>query len=491
MKKIILLFALGCASALNAMETKPELIEFEGAKHSLLDWISIIQFDHRHPFSATLVVRMDRDKFVLKGDILSIDGQDLKDIEDNNYVYCQGDNEEVGTIILGTKNKQTCHDLALKVQVTGIDKELLYYIRSLPMELQEEILLSQDAIMFLGEQPIVLTEHTKIVSSVAIAGDKVVTGSHDKTAKIWKVDGQLLHTLKGHTDQVWSVATADNKVVTGSYDNTAKIWNLNTGQLERTIQGHNDLVWAVAIAGDKVVTGSADKTAKIWDINTGQLLHTLKHTDSVNSVAISGDMVVTGSRNDNAKIWDINNGQLLHTLHEKDVDSVAISGNTVVISNGRRVKIWNTHGQLLHTFDVHRAAAVAISGSTIVAGSQDKTIKIWNIHGQLLHTLKDDYIIISVAINGNKVVTGLYNGVAKIWPLKLNLQGAPEDNPLVWIMQKSDMPQLDLIKRACETTKAQQEFILVIPSEDTKVFLSLPMHVKKYLLERLNITLKK
>ena len=81
-----------------------------------------------------------------------------------------------------------------------------------------------------------LSGHTDWIKSVAISpdGSKIVTGSDDKTAKIWNVaDGSLIATLSGHTAEITSVAISSDgsKVVTGSKDGTAKIWNMSDGSL--------------------------------------------------------------------------------------------------------------------------------------------------------------------------------------------------------------------------------------------------------------------
>ena len=60
-------------------------------------------------------------------------------------------------------------------------------------------------------------------------GKHVVTGSSDKTARLWSMeDGEMVREFKGHGDGVTSVcATPDGKhVVTGSYDKTARRWPL-------------------------------------------------------------------------------------------------------------------------------------------------------------------------------------------------------------------------------------------------------------------------
>ena len=56
-----------------------------------------------------------------------------------------------------------------------------------------------------------------------------MTGSRDKTVRIWNDQGKCLATLVGHSDWVCSVATYEQNgqtlIVSGSHDNTARIWN--------------------------------------------------------------------------------------------------------------------------------------------------------------------------------------------------------------------------------------------------------------------------
>ncbi|MCA6605260.1 MAG: hypothetical protein IM533_12505, partial [Pseudanabaena sp. M007S1SP1A06QC] len=88
-------------------------------------------------------------------------------------------------------------------------------------------------------------------------------------------DGKLLQTFQGHQDYVYSVAFApDGKsLLTGSLDKTAKLWSID-GKLLQTFQGHQDSIRSVAFApdGKSLLTGSGDKTAKLWDLDLGHSL---------------------------------------------------------------------------------------------------------------------------------------------------------------------------------------------------------------------------
>lgn len=66
-------------------------------------------------------------------------------------------------------------------------------------------------------------------------------------------------------------------------------------------------------------------------------------------------------------------------------------------------------------------------------------------------------------------------------------EGTVENNPLRWIIHNATTPQLDFIDRAYKAKVANKEFAIAYHSEDEKVMSSLPEHVRRYLVERLNI----
>ncbi len=116
-----------------------------------------------------------------------------------------------------------------------------------------------------------LTGHSHIVSSLALSKDGkiLVSGSRDKTIKIWHLErDELLHTLKGHNDGVYSLALSEDEqiIASGSADKTIKLWHLETGELLNTFTGHTNTVTGLAFGdrGDTLVSGSLDKTIKIW-----------------------------------------------------------------------------------------------------------------------------------------------------------------------------------------------------------------------------------
>lgn len=69
--------------------------------------------------------------------------------------------------------------------------------------------------------------------------------------------------MVGHTESVRCLQMAPDKVVSGSYDRTIKIWDLPSGGLRSTLQGHNDAVLCLQFDEQKLISGSADTSIKV------------------------------------------------------------------------------------------------------------------------------------------------------------------------------------------------------------------------------------
>lgn len=105
--------------------------------------------------------------------------------------------------------------------------------------------------------------------------------------KSWGANRQ---TLEGHSDSVTAVAFSPDgqTIVSGSHDKTIKLWNAATGELQQTLGDCSHLVYTVAFSpdGQTVVSGSYDNITKLWNAATGELQQTLEgYSHSFTAVA--------------------------------------------------------------------------------------------------------------------------------------------------------------------------------------------------------------
>ncbi|KIK62244.1 hypothetical protein GYMLUDRAFT_995037, partial [Collybiopsis luxurians FD-317 M1] len=204
--------------------------------------------------------------------------------------------------------------------------------------------------------------HDNYVASFAFSPDetRMVLGYDDGIIEIWDAtSGTLIgNPLLGHDDCVHSVAfspdgTVRRRIVSGSHDKTVRIWDTTGAQIGDPLHGHDDYVQSVvfALGGKRIVSGSADCTVRIWDATTGtQIGNPLDHSGYVIAVASSSDRtkIVSGSSDETIRIWDVTTGnQIGHPFQSSGDDaitSVAFSPDgTKIVSGSSRgiIRIWD------------------------------------------------------------------------------------------------------------------------------------------------------
>ena len=83
-------------------------------------------------------------------------------------------------------------------------------------------------------------------------------------------------TLKGHEGEVYSAAYSPDgeRIVTASDDKTAKVWDAKTGQELLTLKGHGGPVLSAAYSpdGKRIATAGSDGIVQIYTTDMDELL---------------------------------------------------------------------------------------------------------------------------------------------------------------------------------------------------------------------------
>ena len=167
------------------------------------------------------------------------------------------------------------------------------------------------------------------VTSVCFSADGkfIVSGSRDKTVKIWSVGSsgnyECQSTLTGHTDWVTQVEFIDaDTVVSSSNDGTTRAWDVATGTQKAEFEG-DKFSFTRSSGGDEQAVGKYVVTKK----DNLVLVHALKQKESatenshavaffrapgvVQTLECAGDRIAVGCRN----------GEVLHLQAPWLVDS--------------------------------------------------------------------------------------------------------------------------------------------------------------------------
>ena len=67
----------------------------------------------------------------------------------------------------------------------------------------------------------------------------------------------------GHTDAVRALAVANDRLFSGSYDGTVKVWDGKTMECLQTLAGHTGPVRTLVYSGGHMFSGSYDKTVRL------------------------------------------------------------------------------------------------------------------------------------------------------------------------------------------------------------------------------------
>ncbi len=187
----------------------------------------------------------------------------------------------------------------------------------------------------IDEQAKWLTQHVGRVLCTLYHPDGTyfVTGSEDKTIKVWHPeDYTVLVNFDGNDDAVYSLAYAaqNNLIVSGAADSVIRSWRVTQneegetrGALVRQYTAHEGAVYSVDCGvwnnQEIIASGGADTSVIIWNLRSGNPRSTFNEpTDAVYAVQLSpnGEFVAAGGRDGKVRLWNLRTGTLIHELTE-------------------------------------------------------------------------------------------------------------------------------------------------------------------------------
>eukprot|EP00818_Percolomonas_sp_WS_P002320 CAMPEP_0117440858 /NCGR_PEP_ID=MMETSP0759-20121206/3314_1 /TAXON_ID=63605 /ORGANISM="Percolomonas cosmopolitus, Strain WS" /LENGTH=504 /DNA_ID=CAMNT_0005232651 /DNA_START=157 /DNA_END=1671 /DNA_ORIENTATION=+ len=181
-------------------------------------------------------------------------------------------------------------------------------------------------------------------------------GSFGESVNIWSTQtGRSLHTLTGHTKKIYAAdfSSDSTRVVTGSHDRSMKIWDTSRGALIKTIVTScrstvNDL--ELSKPSNLIVSAHFDNSIRIHDLKSCKLVTELpkNHTQQVTSVNISrdGKYVLSMGRDHSLRVWDLRNFKQVYVFTNSAFKNQLNWNKAVFSPRGEYIAAGSSNGQL-------------------------------------------------------------------------------------------------------------------------------------------------
>ncbi|HQR44025.1 MAG TPA: hypothetical protein PLX97_15125, partial [Gemmatales bacterium] len=148
----------------------------------------------------------------------------------------------------------------------------------------------------------------------------------------------IVNTLEGHKELVYTVNfSPDGKhLLTGSFDKTLKLWDVAAGKEVKTFagtSGHNDLILTSAFSPDGrgFASGAKDNSIKLWDMPiSGAFRDYPGATAPVLTQAITpdGSKLAAGQQDGLIRVWTTSDGKQVAELKGSSaITSMLVSPN--------------------------------------------------------------------------------------------------------------------------------------------------------------------
>ncbi|BFZ55504.1 hypothetical protein PYCC9005_002545 [Savitreella phatthalungensis] len=262
----------------------------------------------------------------------------------------------------------------------------------------------------------------------------------------------LLHLPDNQVTASDGEAQGAGLLITGSWDKTIKVWDVQSGECLATGALHDDfvksLVW-VPSAGSRtsgfVVSGSSDSSARVWDISDVRSTGELKcvavvraHTRGIESLAYLPhlDLLLTGSSESSVRVWEIDSkGNASEKRepfwgHDTSIYALVWDDNAECLwtasadKHARQFAVTQAAEGLIFTEDLkvehpdYVQCIVPLHGLGLFAtGCRDGLVRLFDqATGQLREELQGHYDAVSgVAAHGHTLVSVSLDGTLRLW----------------------------------------------------------------------------
>jgi WD40 repeat protein len=299
-----------------------------------------------------------------------------------------------------------------------------------------------------GQKVMTLWGHKDTVFSCTFSpdGQRVLTGSFDRTARVWDKSATNVLVLT-NSDGVADVAfSPDGRVVaTACLSEGLKLWDARSGDLLPKQFDLGQSVTALAFSPDGerlayasgpfVFDNDADATVHVINLSNRQRWGFVAHRSMIVRVRFSPDgrCLATASCDGSARVWDAVTGtrvlQLEAVFNGDPVRGVAFSPDGKWLAacgagwlGGAKIFEVQT-GRLVRSLDGHSIGVTGVAfssdGTRLSTASYDRTARVWSAAAQpeFLSLEGHDQPVWTIAFSrdGTRLASGSLDQTARVW----------------------------------------------------------------------------
>ena len=270
---------------------------------------------------------------------------------------------------------------------------------------------------------------------------QLVSGSRDKTAKLWQIsNGQTLTTYGGHTAAILSVAWSLNGLLlaSGGEDKTVQVWNTQGAQRRLfPLLGASVSSIAWSLDGGYLLAGTLGDGVRILSLSKGALAGSITHFN-IHALAFSPDGSYVAAATDGGLVSVIT-VQTHKTVFLRSMTPPSPALSLAWSPDGSRLAVGFANHiaevyefapgtlanrRILHTFS-HNGAVNGVawepindSSARLATAAADGTLTIWNIADNS-NTIYTGYgpAMLSVAWSSGGLATGDANNTVILWQI--------------------------------------------------------------------------
>jgi WD40 repeat protein len=283
--------------------------------------------------------------------------------------------------------------------------------------------------------------HFGIVSSAVFSpnGRTVLSGSYDKSVRVWNRDTGIEWRSFSHQKAVAGVAFSPcgRFALSGGFDNAMILWDTES---RREVQyfGALNAVQCVAYSPDGrfALSAGLGDNCQLWEVATGREVRRFPCDGPINSVAFApnGRTAIAGSSYGHVLLYDVSTGRLLqrgyieHGGQGEMVNSVGFSfeGRLMFANSARHVEVFDAgSSKVLYRWEETGAGihclAISPEGRILLSGHADGTLRLRQSEtGREIHAvLGHESAVKSIAFSrdGGMAVSGSQDKNIRIWRL--------------------------------------------------------------------------